>query len=356
MNVSISTQPIKAAWHPRQHGQGMVEFLLAAAPVLLISLSSIEAIHWYFVRQAVSLALSQAARAAITQHADPTVLDAAFARALLPLYAAPSRADSHARLHRAMTRREHSTGLPAWKIYIVSPATATFDDFSSNSPDLPRTGKPVIDNDYLHEQDQARAQGRGPLSGQNTLEANTLILDLTWLHEPLLPGVKQLLRQIVPTDSRYGSQAMARAGFLPLRRQVALMMQSHPIAWDMPAHGRVQRAAHPAEPEPGHAAHAPWANGPGAQSPAPPGGGLPPAGLAPANGPGAAQPASPACEGLWCLREYLEDAAPSEDSNADGQKPHTGVTQPAGPPGAADDAYLDPDADTEPDDCPSCCP
>ena len=229
-----------------QRGQGTVEFLLAAPVVLLLGLGSIEAVHWYFVRQAVSQALAQAARAAITQHAHPSVLDTAFSEALLPLYAASSRDASRARLHRAMLRRETATALPAWRIEILSPNAATFADFASNDRDLPASDYPVIDNDYLHEQHQSRLvqgwpQGRGPMSGQTTLEANTLLLHLTWLHEPLLPGVKQLLRQLAPKDTRYGSVAMAGAGYLPMQRQVALMMQSHPIAWKLPTHGRIVR-------------------------------------------------------------------------------------------------------------------
>ncbi len=229
-------------------GQGSVEFLVAAAPLLLLGLGCIEAIHWHFTRQAVSLALSQAAREGIARHADPVVVDQAFMQALLPLHAAPTATQSRARLERNMRRRTESTGLPAWRIVIRSPSEATFRDFASRDPDLPRhDGLAVFDNDYLPEQHQKRlaqgwAHGRGPISGQTTLEANVLILQLTWLHEPLLPGVRQLLRQLAPADSRYGSLAMARGGYLPIRREVAFVMQSHPIAWPMPAHGRVMRA------------------------------------------------------------------------------------------------------------------
>lgn len=236
-----------------QRGQGTVEFLLAAVPVLVLALSSIEAVHWYFARQAVSLALSQAARAAITQHADPVVLDQAFTNALLPFYVAPSAAVTRARLQRAMERRTHATDLPAWQIRILSPSTATFQDFAASRPGLPGDGRPVIDNDYLAEQHQARLaeglhEGRGLQSGQTTLEANTLELDLTWLHEPLLPVTRVLLKGLAPADTRFGSLAMARGGYLPLRRQMAMVMQSHAVAWAMPAHGRVVRA-HAAQAE-----------------------------------------------------------------------------------------------------------
>ncbi|NLC35671.1 MAG: hypothetical protein GX772_04385, partial [Alcaligenaceae bacterium] len=276
------------------------------------------------------------------------VLDQSFAQALLPLYAAPSPAISQARQQRAMRQREQATALPAWRIRIVSPAQASFSDFASSSPDLPGHGRAVIDNDYLAEQHQARLaqgwpQGRGPSSGQTTLQANTLVLHLTWLHEPLLPGIKQLLRQVAPPDTRYGSQAMARAGYLPMQRQVALVMQSHPIAWDMPAHGRITRIAHPTTPEGGH--------------------------------PGQGSPPAASCNGLWCL-ESFKSGTPPGDSAGPGNTENSMVpgnteapdvkpdekpgTEPDSGPVAADndDAYgAEPgDESADPlDDCPGCC-
>src|SRR5690606_15374925 len=146
-----------------------------------------------------------------------------------------------------MARRETDTGLPAWRIEILSPSAASFEDFASDNPELPPAPYPVIDNDYLDVQHEAYLQqgwpeGRGKASGQSILEANSLRLRLTWLHEPLLPGMKLLMRQLAPSDSRYGSRAMALGGYLPIQRHLVLMMQSHAIAWEMPAHGRVARS------------------------------------------------------------------------------------------------------------------
>ncbi|NYT23025.1 pilus assembly protein [Alcaligenaceae bacterium] len=391
----------------RAGGQGAVEFLLAAVPVLLLGLGSIEAVHWYFVRQAVSHALVQAARSAITQHAHPDVLDHAFAEALLPLHAAPSSDESRARLQRKLARRTLATGLPAWRIHILSPAPETFDDFASDSAELPRPGsQPVIDNDYLHEQHQARLargwpEGRGPRSGQDTFQANTLALHLIWLHEPLLPGVRNLLRQLAPADERYGSLAMARGGYLPIHREVALVMQSHPVLWDMPGHGRIIRRAGPApggggtgagagRPQSGPpmpAAAGSHPSGPAASGhagPAETGQGRHTTGPAPwppesgVSGPGpAAQSAhrsawaahsgageSSSCAGLWCLGSLITAWRPggaqaggpalaNEDSAAAGIAAGAAPAGPYlddGPPAAGPG---DPPWDT--DDCPGCC-
>lgn len=343
-------------------GQGTLEFLLAIVPVMLLGLGSIEAIHWYAARQAVSLALVQAARAAITQHANPEVLDQAFTEALLPLHAGPTAAASRARLQRAVERRTQATGLPPWRIRILSPSTASFVDFASSSPDLPRPGRlPVIDNDYLRERHRAGAMqppataSRGPVSGQTLLEANTLVLHLTWLHEPLLPGMRALLRQLAPADNRYGSVAMARGGYLPLQREVALVMQSHPIAWNMPAHGRVLRLGGGDTSHPGHieAADTIPAVPPATPAPSVPEGD----GNASANESNAAA-ISPGfatggnteqCAGLWCLMESGLTPLSPTPYRPPAAAEAGGPAAPAREPGAAA-----PPA-TELDDCPACC-
>lgn len=275
-------------------------------PVLLIGLSSIEATHWYFARQAVSLALTQAARAAITAQANPHVLDHAFSEALLPMYAAPTRDESRLRLQRAMDRRIRATELPAWRIRILSPSEASFKDFGVHAhPELPRHGRAVIDNDYLHEQhltrlEQGWPEGRGRLSGQTTLEANILALHLTWLHEPLLPGVRNLLRALAPTGGGYHALAMARGGYLPLHREVALVMQSHAVAWETPEHGRVVRA--------------PGVDGTEKTSEAPEGD--------PVEGVPTSY-STQRCNGLWCLSQYRagdgEDRVEGEGGDPGGE-------------------------------------
>lgn len=366
-----------------QHGQGSVEFLLAAVPVLLIGLSAIEATHWHFTRQAISLALAQAARVAITQHADPAALDNAFANALLPLHAGTSSAQALARLQRGMSRRERDTGLPAWRLRIRSPSVASFQDYASHDPELGHLGPlPVIDNDYLHEQQLERLaqgwpDGRGPASGQNALEANTLVVHLTWLHEPLLPGVRNLLRQLAPSDSRYGSLAMARGGYLPIQREIAFVMQSHAVASNMPDHGRIVRLARSDADDDGAVGidgrtpvpdwNTGGTDGSTGQRDAAEHDGVPADG-----GPtGSSSSGNRPCTGLWCLAPIVQgrgDTAPPAGADAS--------PRPGSDPGSADktgteSAYPTPDGnqrdagldtegeappwETDPMDCPGCC-
>jgi hypothetical protein len=325
-----------------QTGQGATEFLLAAVPVLLVGLGSIEALHWYFVRQALSLALEQAARSAIVHHADPARLDAAFSEALLGLYAGASPHDSQRRLKHAIEKRERALSLPAWRLRILSPSLASFSDFRSTDPELARDHYDVIDNDHLDLQHasalgQGWRDGKGPASGQTILEANTLMLHLTWLHEPLLPGVRQLLKQIAPADARYGATAMARGGYLPIQRQLSLVMQSHPVSWPMPSHGRVHRIADSGAADERQEMQRLAATGALPWDTTAP---LPPVGNDPdhpasGNGPGNPYvgPQGTVCTGLWCLAPWRGGNPGPADTRGPGTDnwapPVTGASPPA---------------------------
>ena len=204
--------------------------------MLLISLGAVELARWFFVKQALSLALLEAGRAGITDHARPQSIQAAFERALLPLFPATSKQNSQQRLQRALARHSQTAGSPAWQIKVVSPDTAAFYDFSSERVRVDGAdGLAVIDNAYQnlqHQQyiSQGWPEGRGPVSGITIFDANTLVLHLSYMHEPLVPGMRGLLGML-----SYGSYGHARTalanGYLPMQQTMRLTMQSHPVAW-----------------------------------------------------------------------------------------------------------------------------
>ncbi|TAL88699.1 MAG: pilus assembly protein [Candidimonas sp.] len=220
----------------RQHGASLVEFSIVAIPILLIGLGSVEVAQWFYVKQVVSIALLQAARAGVTQHAKPQVMETAFEQALQPLFASSGRSSAD-RLQRALASRAQLTGGPAWQIEILNPTPAAFHDFADARLGLSREiGLAAINNNYQAEQDQRyRAQGRiqglGPRSGLSIYQANVLALRVTYLHEPVLPGMKALMRQLSKQTGSYADQAMARGGYLPISQELELTMQSHPVDW-----------------------------------------------------------------------------------------------------------------------------
>ncbi|PLC51757.1 hypothetical protein CR159_01660 [Pollutimonas subterranea] len=303
----------------RQGGTSLIEFSVVAVPIFLLGMGTIEVAQWFFKRQALSLALLEAGRAAITAHARPSTIESAFEKALLPLLASDSgatrtaetrsgkaRSESGAvqRLEQALVERRRLTGAAPWRIQILSPTPQAFRDFSDSSlPIAKETGLHAINNNYLAEQSQrASAQGqtppRGPQSSQDILQANTLVLRLTYLHEPILPGIKGLMRLLGSQGSSYGQNAMARGGYIPIMQDIALVMQSHPVDWPSLGNGKVVKEQ------------------------------LPPSGL---------PVAVVSCQGLWCMdapgapvsdgtaQPSSEDALPQWPPAGNGQTPNAPV-------------------------------
>ncbi|NYT65132.1 pilus assembly protein [Alcaligenaceae bacterium] len=228
-----------------QRGASLIEFSVVAVPLLLIGLGALEVSLWLFTKQAVSLALLQAGRAAIVDHANPHTIETAFEQAMLPLFRPNQQGSSQQRLHAALAQRQQATGAAPWQIQRLSPSPAAFIDF--HDPKLQLAGaqqRATINNNYLaeqHERQQQKgyAQGHGPTSGHTVFQANTLVLRLHWLHQPVVPGVAALLRQLGNVDGSYSQRAMALGGYLPISQDISLVMQSHPVDWPMLANGKV---------------------------------------------------------------------------------------------------------------------
>lgn len=220
----------------RQCGTSAVEFTLVAIPMLLVGLGAVELSRWFFVKQAISLALLEAGRAGIIDHARPTTIEEAFERGLLPLYPGTATQSAPQRLQQSLARRQEASKAPAWQIKVLSPHAAVFHDFASSQATVAgAAGLAVIDNNYQAEQHQAylkqgRPDGRGPISDATIFDANTLVLHLSYMHEPLVPGMRALMR-LLAYGSQGHAQAALAAGYLPMQQTLRLTMQSHPVAW-----------------------------------------------------------------------------------------------------------------------------
>lgn len=200
-------------------GMAATEFLLVSIPLLLVGLGAFEAAHWHRTRQAAGFALLESARAGAVSHADPAAIEEAFRKALQPLGSSPPRLPD---------------GQPPWRIEILSPRAAHFIDFPG--PDT--NGMRTISHAYQDLQHRravslGRPGGRGSLSGDTIFGANTLSLRLQYLHAPLVPGMRSLLRQLGASlpDAGFAAQSMRRTGALPILQTVAVTMQSSPWDW-----------------------------------------------------------------------------------------------------------------------------
>ncbi len=223
----------------------MAGFLLAALPILALGLGGVEAAHWSGLRQTLSLALMEAARAGAVRQARPQAIAQAFEHSLRIVYPDPQAAQ------RVLQARRTVLGAP-WRIRIVRPSSDAFLDHAD--PDLrgPRDhpGQALIRNDYQARQHAHRLSrgwpaGRGPQSGLTIHEANTLVLELWWPHRPLMPGAAALVRALAPLAGDPIQARLMAAGYLPFRRRVGIAMHTHPAAWPDLADGRVTHGAVP---------------------------------------------------------------------------------------------------------------
>ena len=217
-------------WRSRQQGSGLPEFLVVAGPLIMTALGGIEITHWMFVRQAVGLALAEAARAGSTLHARPQDIASAFEQGLEPFFPPTASATATGRVATAVARTAYRLQGQPWHIQIISPGLAAFADFPASTAKAPHpSGLAAINNAYQPEQHQAALQsgwpqGKGPVSQQTIFDANTLTLQLTWRHLPLLPGMATLMGDA-----------------LVIQQNMVIEMQSDPLLWPDDPTGRVTR-------------------------------------------------------------------------------------------------------------------
>ncbi|MBU4610584.1 pilus assembly protein [Achromobacter sp. GG226] len=227
--LSLPSSRIVSRFH-RHRGAAATETLLIAVPLFLTGLGTVEAARWWGVRQAVGLAVMEAAREGSTSGADSAAIGSAMARALLPLVARDASpvglAEGEAR-QRDTAARLSVVGLSEWEIRVISPRRAHFEDFgraAAGGRELPDTYQAER---HRGELGHGTRRGAGAASGDTIFAANTLVLEATYLHAPLVPGVSALLRglgQAAPAG--LAGDGMRRAGFLPMTMRVSLPMQT----------------------------------------------------------------------------------------------------------------------------------
>lgn len=231
--------PLPEPAHTQKNkGFGSVEFLLVATPLLMLGMGSLEASYWYITRQASSLALFEAARAAATHHASPQSIELAFEKALHPLFTpAGQYANPATRMQAYFQRITQKTGQAPWRIVIKSPNQTDFTDFQRKDLLIAQqTGRPAIDNNYQYE--QYLRTGTGKSSGHHIFQANTLQIELTYPYQALIPGISQLFRMLAGKGSAYDAQLMDQ-GILPIKQTLSISMQSHPVLWPVDPGGKV---------------------------------------------------------------------------------------------------------------------
>ncbi len=204
-------------------------------PLLLFAGLLFEFTHSHNIRQIAQLALYEAARAGSVSAVRPERIEQAFSNAILPLFVPVGRHPSaESRLDAASRTILKDTGLKHWQIEVLNPGPFTFMDYAH--PALSRQNRrPTLRNEYLKEQHQANvtkgwSEGRGPASGLDVFEANTLRLRLSMLYRPLAPGVGLVLKALGAWRTDRTGQAWIN-GYLVADLLTEVMMQSHAQQW-----------------------------------------------------------------------------------------------------------------------------
>ncbi|OZI27898.1 hypothetical protein CAL18_04695 [Bordetella genomosp. 7] len=195
-------------------GAALVEFAIAAPPLLLLAMLVIEATHWQLAWQRTYVALVEAARAGALHHGHPEVIARAFA--------------SHAGADAAGVPPTQDGG-PAhgWRIAILQPAPEAIRAHARAGLRVPgAAGRIAASNDYQAEHHASR----GAIAGHTIYDANTLWLRLTYPHRPLAPLTRTLLRTVADAAGPCSRPWLAK-GLLALRLELRIEMQSHPVDW-----------------------------------------------------------------------------------------------------------------------------
>lgn len=237
----------------RQQGSSSTEFTIIAILLLLLTLSIYEIARAHALRQLMQQALQESARAAAIHHLEPDIAVDRFNEAMLPWWATSGGTSAQAQ-QQSYQRFRAKYQLHPWQITILSPNEESFKRHADNrARQEAGTAFPTINNHYQYEHHIGLLRNnRGPLPGPlpgfqshpSIFEANTITLQGIYLYEPRLLALRAIIAAAssLNSASSYGRQALAK-GLIPLRVELSLGAQSHPVRWPISAHSAIQRAS-----------------------------------------------------------------------------------------------------------------
>lgn len=230
--MSTRSQPLRAG------GATLVEFVVVVPTLLFMLMSLVQYGLLYHTKGQLNYAAFEAARAGTVQHADPSAIRAAFARAMTGYYGGGT---TTAQLAAARARATADTAFAA-RIEILSPTKESFDDY--HSPALAaRLGARtrVIPNANLAFLDcpiDRPGCPRNPAanaSGQTLADANLLKLRITYgipreKQIPLAgPFMTRALAFLNGGDGDAFRRGLVADGRIPVVTHTVLRMQSPAI-------------------------------------------------------------------------------------------------------------------------------
>lgn len=228
----FAAQPPGPGVARRERGATLVEFTVVGPVITLLGLAVLQYGLLFFARNGFNHAAFMAARAGAVGHASLDSVQAAYVRALVPLYGGGRDSAELAQAHA----RAKADVAAHTRIELLNPSRASFDDW--NDPTLQRVlgqGRRVIPNANLAFKDPTEVRSH---SGQNIHDANLIRLRITQGYAPPVPLVRQLysryLRGQDPGTDAFRTRLLA-AGRIPIVALVTLQMQSDAIEPDTPS-------------------------------------------------------------------------------------------------------------------------
>jgi len=211
----------------RQFGAAMVEFVAVGPAITILGMAVLQYSLMFFAKNQINHAAFMAARAGSVAHATIDSIEAAYIRALVPLYGGGENSQELMASQARVVADMNSSNL---RIEVLNPTQESFDDFATdpnlnalfNSRAIPNTGISF----------RSDLDAVGPTSGQTLQDANLLKLRITHGYEPkvwLLGMIHS--RYLSWMDNRadpFVSQLIA-SGRIPMVTHVTLEMQSEAV-------------------------------------------------------------------------------------------------------------------------------
>lgn len=216
------TKPIMRG---RQRGSAMIEFTIVGPVLTLLGTLILQYSLMFNARNLVNHASFMAGRAGSMANADLAAIQAAYARALIPLYGGGR---DTAELAEAYAKASADLAGNA-KVELLNPTKESFDDW--NDADLQaKYGRRAIPNGGLAFKDPDDVKNS---SGQNIQDANLIKLKITHGYElkvPLAGTMMQFMMKWSDTGKDPYVTALYDKRRIPIVSYVTLQMQSD--AWE----------------------------------------------------------------------------------------------------------------------------
>jgi uncharacterized membrane protein (UPF0127 family) len=226
--------PVPIWPHAKDRGSAMVEFTVVGPLIALLALGTLQYSMVFFAKNQVNYAAFVAAREGAFSHADLSVVQQAYARALAPMYGGgetPAEvAESVAKASTDMTGN--------MQIEMLNPTKESFSEWNDETLQsrLKTGNRHVIPNSALAARISQSNEVRAS-SGQSLQDANLLKLKITHGYLPKIPVIGKLYLAYLKWADQHTDDFQTKLignGRIPVVTHVTIEMQSDVIEPDSP--------------------------------------------------------------------------------------------------------------------------